>query len=119
MESTDDMAQRYAGTYVSDRCKVEITAMEKNCVMIKVLWSSSASERTEWTMSGKFDENANYVTYSDCMKKNLTYNKFGYLNSTEDLYVDGRGVFIFNEEGMIWQDLTENIADGMHFTKAI
>ena len=111
--------QRFAGTYVCDRCSVEVIGESNNTVRIKVCWSNSAFDRVEWVMSGNFAEGSTYVCYKDCVSSFVSFNEDGTLKSSRINYVDGKGTLIFNGNTMTWVDLTGHIADGMTFTKLV
>ena len=116
-QATGSPVQRYSGRWGSGRCTVDVIGEANNSVVIKVSWGSSASERAEWTMSGNFDEDGSTVYYTDGVKKIVTFNEDGSVKSTEEVYVGGKGSFIFKDNTMTWEDLAEHMADGMTFTK--
>ena len=116
-QATGSPVQRYSGRWGSGRCTVDVIGEANNSVVIKVSWGSSASERAEWTMSGNFDEDGSTVYYTDGVKKIVTFNEDGSVKSTEEVYVGGKGSFVFKDNTMTWEDLAEHMADGMTFTK--
>lgn len=121
-ETTEEEGQNpvmnFVGDYASDRCTITVEAGEGKVANITVDWASSAAERSEWTMSGEFDEETTSVYYQDCTKKNLVFAEDGSVSSEETVYEGGHGTFTFNadEQTLTWTDDIENIADGAVFT---
>lgn len=106
------------GDYTSGRANIHIDAGEGNSVSAIVNWASSASENSEWTMSGSFNVDTLTFEYSGCTKKTTVYAEDGSVESEETEYTDGTGRMVFSEEplSLTWQDDKENAADGMTFT---
>ena len=117
-EEGQNPVMNFVGDYASDRCTITVEAGEGNVANITVEWASSAAERSEWTMSGEFDEETTSVYYHDCTKKNLVFAEDGSVSSEETVYEGGHGTFTFNadEQTLTWTDDIENIADGAVFT---
>ena len=117
-EEGQNPVMNFVGDYASDRCTITVEAGEGNDANITVDWASSAAERSEWTMSGEFDEETTSVYYQDCTKKNLVFAEDGSVSSEETVYEGGHGTFTFNadEQTLTWTDDIENIADGAVFT---
>ena len=117
-EEGQNPVMNFVGDYASDRCTITVEAGEGNVANITVDWASSAAERSEWTMSGEFDEETTSVYYQDCTKKNLVFAEDGSVSSEETVYEGGHGTFTFNadEQTLTWTDDIENIADGAVFT---
>lgn len=117
-EEGQNPVMNFVGDYASDRCTITVEAGEGNVANITVEWASSAAERSEWTMSGEFDEETTSVYYQDCTKKNLVFAEDGSVSSEETVYEGGHGTFTFNadEQTLTWTDDIENIADGAVFT---
>lgn len=116
-EAAGSPVQRHSGRYGNGRCTIDVIAVSNNTVKVHVTWSSSAWEHSEWTMSGNFDEDGNYLYYNDCTKKDYKFNDDGETETVETVYVGGHGAFRFNGNKMTWTDDIEHIADGMTFTK--
>ena len=98
---------------------MDVIGEANNSVVIKVSWGSSASENSEWTMSGPFDEAGLYVYYSDCVRRDLVYNEDGSIKEETKVYTGGKGSIIFKDDGALtltWDDQAEHAADGMTFT---
>ena len=117
-EEGQNPVMNFVGDYASDRCTITVEAGEGKVANITVDWASSAAERSEWTMSGEFDEETTSVYYHDCTKKNLVFAEDGSVSSEETVYEGGHGTFTFNadEQTLTWTDDIENIADGAVFT---
>ena len=117
-EEGQNPVMNLVGDYASDRCTITVEAGEGKTALFTIDWASSAAERSEWTMSGEFDEETNSVYYQDCTKKNLVFAEDGSVSSEETVYEGGHGTFTFNadEQTLTWTDDIENIADGAVFT---
>lgn len=107
----------YSGTYYADRCCIELKAAGQNKVSINVGWGSSYKDCTEWTMTGDYDKEANLITYTDCVMKNVTYADANTVEKEDTVYTDGTGTLIFNSTGesFTWTDKKDNVAEGMIF----
>lgn len=116
-EEGQNPVMNVVGDYQADRCSVHVEAQDKDGALITVHWGSSATESSEWTMSGTFDAEKHTVYYQDGVKKNVVYDADGKVTSEEEVYVGGHGTFAFNAENntMTWEEDQEKIADGMVF----
>ncbi len=106
------------GDYASGRASIHIDAGAGNEASAKVIWSSSAAEHSEWTMSGTFDADTHIFEYTGCTKKNVVFAEDGSVESEETVYTDGTGRMVFSEEplSLTWEDDKEHAADDMTFT---
>ena len=116
-EQGQNPVMNVVGDYQADRCSVHVEPKDKDGALITVHWGSSATESSEWTMSGTFDAEKHTVYYQDGVKKNVVYDSDGKMTSEEEVYVGGHGTFIFNAENntLTWEEDQEQIADGMVF----
>lgn len=116
-EQGQNPVMNVVGDYQADRCSVHVEPKDKDGALITVHWGSSATESSEWTMSGTFDAEKHTVYYQDGVKKNVVYDSDGKVTSEEEVYVGGHGTFIFNAENntLTWEEDQEKIADGMVF----
>ena len=119
-DSAQNPIMNFVGTYACDRATILIEAADDaDGVKATVTWGSSASEHSEWTMSGKYDADSHVFAYTDCVKKNVVFKEDGSVESEEEVYKDGSGTMTFSEgtEGpyLAWKDDKENAADGMNF----
>ena len=73
------------GDYQADRCSVHVEAEGKDGVKFTVHWGSSATEASEWTMSGTFDAETTSVYYQDCVKVDRTYDDKGEVVTEGDI----------------------------------
>lgn len=105
----------YIGEYYGGRATVLVEAKGDNNAEITVTWSESYDTKAVWTMSGAFNESTTSVAYTDGVKKTVTYNDKGEITSEVEIYHDGNGVFVFDNDGMTWDDQKEHIADNMVF----
>ena len=105
----------YAGTYVETVAGRGVITIEefdgKYDVVIE--WPNSASEVIYWNFSGDFDENG-VLEYNDCQKLLTTYKEDG-SNDTLSDYADGTGRLRMTDEGLLWEDDQENVAEGSVF----
>jgi predicted small lipoprotein YifL len=116
-EDGQNPVMNVVGDYQADRCSVHVEAQDKDGALITVHWGGSATESSEWTMSGTFDAEKLTVYYQDGVKKNVVYDADGKVTSEEEVYVGGHGTFTFNVENntLTWEEDQEKIADGMVF----
>lgn len=110
----------FIGNYMCDRARFEVLPAGDNSAQITVRWGSSAFDSALWTMSGVFDTDTLEISYSDCTKKVISYDRDSEESeqSPEETvdYTDGSGTVIFGEDGTLtWDDNQEHIADGMVF----
>ena len=107
----------YSGMYYGDRCCMILEAEGQNKVKIKASWGGSATECSEWTMTGDYDKETNMITYTDGVMKNVKYSDANTVEKEETVYTDGTGTLIFNTTGdnFTWTDKKENAAEGLIF----
>lgn len=116
-EDGQNPVMNFIGRYVADRAEVLVEALGARDGKITVTWPNSASELVQWEMSGPFDENSPGISYSDCVKKVLTFNEEGEIVSEVVEYEQGSGRVDFLEfSALSWTDDQEQIADGTVFT---
>ena len=108
----------FIGSYSNGRGMMAVTAKGADQATIKVSWSSSAAEHSEWTMSGKVRTVGDclIVDYNDCTKETIGYAMDGTLMKDFIEYTNGDGSLTFHYNDVIWSDYEENIADGAVFT---
>lgn len=68
-------------------------------------------------MTGKFGEDGTTISYGDCMRRNNAYNENGAVTACNLVYYGGKGSVTFKDNTLVWEDLAENVAAGMTFTK--
>ena len=116
-EDGQNPVMNFIGPYVCDRCTILIECDGPHGAKASVTWSSSASELTEWSMSGIFDEETLSFKYTNGIKTNYVYGEDGIVTNTETVYKDGTGTIAFTEDLILsWVDDTEHAADGMLFS---
>ena len=110
----------FIGNYVCDRARAEVMPKGDESAQITITWGSSAFDTAQWTMSGVLDTDTLEVSYSDCTKKIISYDRDS--EETDQTpeetveYTDGSGKIIFGEDGTLtWDDSQEHIADDMVF----
>lgn len=109
----------FVGPYACDRANILVEADGNDGARFTVMWGSSATETTQWVMSGKFDPNTLTATYENCVKTDLVYNEDGSVASQNVVYENGKGSMTFvngDKVTLTWQDDNEHVADGMTFT---
>ena len=110
----------FIGDYVNGRADILIEADGDTGAKATVTWGSSAATQAVWEMSGDFNIDTHEFTYSNAVKKEVTYNEDGSVAEEKEIYNDGTGTMTFSEgtEGpyLEWKDDKENIADGLTFT---
>lgn len=119
-EDGQNPVMNYVGTYGMDRCTIQVGAEGAGDATVSVTWGSSASEHTEWEMSGPFDEATKTISYDNAVEKNVTFAEDGQIEKEEVVYENGKGSFTFEDTELgttlTWNDETGHAADGMVFT---
>ena len=108
----------FVGTYAKDRCYIEVSAADSdNGAAFHINWGSSASEHSEWDMSGTFDTETLTVNYDNAVRKNIVFNEDGSVASETTVYENGKGSFTFSEGDLtlVWNDEQEHAADDTVF----
>ncbi|MBQ5316648.1 MAG: hypothetical protein J6I96_03735 [Oscillospiraceae bacterium] len=114
---TQNPVMNFVGAYGVGRANMEITAEGSDSARIKIWWSSSAFEHSEWEMTGKFDPDTLTIEYTDCTERIVTFSEEGE-ESSETVYTDGTGRIIFSDGDPItltWTDDVENAAEDLVF----
>ncbi len=119
-EATADDGQNpimnFVGTYASGRASILVEADGADGAKLTVTWGSSASEHSEWVMSGKFDPDTLTIEYSDCVRKDIEFAEDGSVKSETVVYENGFGNAHFDDDGNLrWKDDEEHMADDMVF----
>ena len=106
-EATRSLAD-FAGEYQSGRCGISIIDKGDNNALIEVHWGSSATESTDWRMSGTFDGDTMRINYTDAVKTNSVFDENGNQTEATEEYSDGYGRIQFHGDGTLsWQDEKE------------
>ena len=107
----------FTGTFYSGRIEITVEAGEDDNAKIRVEWAGGFKDKAEWTMSGKFDPVSKSISYSDCVKKEVTYKSENEIESSKEIYTGGKGSFFFDNTGkkLIWKDDKENTGEGLNF----
>ena len=102
----------FAGKFQSERCSIEVTALNDTELRFEVHWSSGANEATEWEMTGALIPDVMRVNYGDCVCKEFADG------SETVTYTDGMGRFQYADfDSFTWMDEQENAGNGMVFTR--
>ena len=116
----DSQIQRYdfEGQYYAGRGNLSITQEADGSFLIEVWWGNRASEHSEWVMTGTYDEGANRITYSDCVKHDYTLKENGEVDTDVTAYTDGTGnIQIVDGSTIVWTDDQDHIADDVELTR--
>jgi hypothetical protein len=107
----------FVGTYGCDRATMIVECKDADAAQFTVIWSGSAATHSEWTMSGKLDTDKLTVDYTDCVKKEVTFNEDGSVASEDVIYEDGTGTISCSADEYVltWDDAKEHAAEGMIF----
>ena len=119
VEDGQNPVMGFIGPYAYDRVGMYIEADGGHNARVSVAWGSSAREHSEWFMSGPFDEKTLTITYSNCVRKDVTFNENGDVESETIAYENGTGTITFREgeeASLIWKDNQDHIADNGVFT---
>ena len=98
----------FAGEYQSGRCGISIIDNGNNEATIEVHWGSSATESTDWRMSGTFDPDTMRINYTGAVKTNSVFAEDGTQTEANEEYNDGYGrIQFFGDGTLAWQDEKE------------
>lgn len=115
-EAGQNPVMNFVGNYAADRCSILVECEGKEDAKFTVHWGSSASESSEWVMSGKLDAETMTVNYTDCVKKDVVYKEDGSVDKETVVYEDGTGTIKFSTDSKLtWNDEKEHAADNMVF----
>ena len=105
----------YTGTYVETQAGRGVIIINKvgDVYSVVVSWSDSAYESFEWIFSGNFDENG-VLEYTDCIKKDIVY-EVEEEGTVSKVYENGTGRLRLTNDGVIWEDDIEHVADDANF----
>ena len=103
----------FIGVYQCDRARANVECSGYDEAWISIEWASSASEMTNWVISGRLDTDTRSITYDGCSKTNFVYDNSGEVVSDDSEYEDIPGVITFNDDGSFtWhRDLPESGED--------
>ena len=109
----------FIGPYAYGSAGMYIEAGGGHDARVSVAWGNSTGKRSEWTMSGPFDEKTLTITYSNCVRKDLVFNENGDIESETTAYENGTGTITFLEGedvSLVWKDDKDHMADNAVFT---
>ena len=109
----------FIGPYAYGSAGMYIEAGGGHDARVSVAWGNSTGKRSEWTMSGPFDEKTLTITYSNCVRKDLVFNENGDIESETTAYENGTGTITFLEgenTSLVWKDDQDHMADNAVFT---
>ena len=115
-EDGQNPVMNFIGVYAYERASIKVECEGTENALFTVMWSSSAAEHREWTMSGKLDVAAQTVDYDNCFCKDVVFTEDGTVESETTVYENGTGTFTFGEGNTLtWVDDQDNAAEGIVF----
>lgn len=118
-ESGQNPLMNFVGPYACDRASMLVECSGKSDAKITITWGSSASENSEWVITGAFDTDTLTVDYTDAVKTNYVYNSDGSVKSQDVEYSDGSGRVVFHDGDSLsctWDNYSEPENGPMEFT---
>ena len=119
IEEGQNPVMGFIGPYAYGSAGMYIEAGGGHDARVSVAWGNSTGKRSEWTMSGPFDEKTLTITYSNCVRKDLVFNENGDIESETTAYENGTGTITFLEGedvSLVWKDDQDHMADNAVFT---
>jgi hypothetical protein len=107
----------YPGTYVCDRCSIDVIPENdaNNTFTVNISWANSAYETFEWSYICHYDEDVRALTCEfGGTKVDLTTSDDG-VSDANVLYTNGQAAFSIEDGFLRWYDLNEQEGDGMEF----
>ena len=114
-EAGENPVIKLVGRYICERAVMQIEADGNDGAKISITFGGSYDSEARFTMSGKYDANTKTIVYEDGVKTEVTLDKDQKVVSEKEVYTNGKGEFLFTDEGVIWNDKMENIAENMIF----
>ena len=112
-----DQASDFEGQYYAGDGNLSILKQEDGSYLIEVWWGINAAQHGEWVMHGQYD-GTDTITYSDCVKHELTLNESGEVDADDTIYEAGTGsIKIVDASTIMWNDDMEHIADDVPMTR--
>lgn len=107
----------FVGVYGAGKGSILVEAEGERGAKITVTWANGAAKKSQWSMSGEFDEETLSVAYSNCTKTDLVFTDDVSDPVETVVYTDGTGRIVFAGEryALSWEDDQEHIADGTAF----
>lgn len=107
----------FVGVYGAGKGSILVEAEGERGAKITVTWANGAAEKSQWSMSGEFDEETLSIAYSNCTKTDLVFTDDVSDPVETVVYTDGTGRIVFAGEryALSWEDDQEHIADGTAF----
>ena len=116
-ESDQNQSLDFEGQYYAGDGNLSIIKQEDGSYLIEVWWGINAAQHGEWVMHGKYD-GADTITYSDCVKHEVTLSENGEADTDETIYESGTGsIKIVDGSTIMWNDDMEHIADDVPMTR--
>ena len=109
----------YIGTWqdqYSQRCNMEISSLTESEVSVLIRWGSSATEESQWTMTGVYQPDSGILEYTDGVLTDNVYQDNGAISS-EEAYSGGTGRFYIEDGYLYWIDDVENQGAECYFQR--
>ena len=115
-EEGQNPVMNWAGNYgcpEADGARAVIECGEGNEAIIHITWRNSGGEYAQWVIVGELDLDTLTVSYTDCIKTNVTYNADGMITDEVTEYENGTGTIVFDQgTSFTWhEDQSENGRD--------
>ncbi len=115
-EDTQNPVMNWVGQYgcpEADGARAVVECGEGNEAIIHITWRNSGWEYAQWVIVGELDLDTLTVSYTDCIKTNVTYNADGMITDEVTEYENGTGTIVFGEGlSFVWhEDQSENGRD--------
>ena len=120
-EDGQNPVMNFVGVYGCGRATMLVEADGMDGAKVTVTWGSSASENSQWIMTGPFDPETLTIRYSDCVRTDFVWNEQGEVETETVVYENGEGTITFTEGeslSLVWDDAQEQIASDMVFDTA-
>ena len=108
-----------AGTYyeqIAGRGELELSTGNEDGADVKIHWSSSAAEYSEWSMHIIYNEENGHLEYQNGSRVDHVFDSEGNDTSTT-AYTDGSGYFETGEGSLTWYEDNSDDNDGSVFVK--
>lgn len=114
-EAAEKSKEPHTGTYVEIVAGKGIIIVNKfsDVYSVVISWSDSAFETYEWSFTGTFNPDG-VLEYKDCLKKDITYENEEEATVSK-VYENGTGRLRLTDDGLIWEDDIEHVADDANF----
>ena len=99
-EEGQNPVMNWIGEYrcpAAEKASATVECEGTDSARIKIHWSGSAWDATEWVIVGKLDLDTLTISYTDATRSIVTWGEDGNVVSEEVEYTDGTGTIVFDE----------------------